>query len=134
MKKLQKDTKRRVVDPVLINKLQSFVIKSKVVSLGEISGKRRSSMKGYSLEFLQHREYSKGDDLRFVDWRIFGKRDKFYVKEFEAETTLRACIFLDVSNSMNYKNKFEYASIVASTLSYLMLINNDIVDLSLIHI
>jgi len=129
-KKLQKDTrrKRRVIDPVLINKISNFVIKSKIVSIGEVSGKHASVFKGHSLEFSHHREYSKGDDLRHIDWKIFGKKDKFYIKQFEAETNLRASILLDVSKSFDYKNKFEYASILSATLSFLFLVNQDNLD------
>ncbi|HLD29500.1 MAG TPA: DUF58 domain-containing protein, partial [bacterium] len=74
-----------------------------------------------------------GDDLRYLDWKILGKRDRFYIREFVAETNLNALILLDISSSMNYKNKFDYACVMAASLAYLLLSGNDAVGLIAFH-
>src|SRR4051812_40821040 len=91
----------------------------------------RSPYFGRSVEFLQHREYSVGDDLRHVDWKVWAKQDRFYVKQFEEETNLRLTLLVDVSNSMRYGagplNKFEYAATIAVSLAYLAILQQDAV-------
>src|SRR5437868_12112333 len=93
----------------------------------------RSPFFGHSVEFVQHREYVAGDDLRHLDWKVWSKTDRFYVKQYEEETNLRSTIVLDVSESMHYGrgalNKYEYACTVAACLGYLLLRQQDSVGL-----
>ena len=98
---------------------------------GFLSGMHRSPYFGQSVEFLQHREYVIGDDLRHVDWKVWARQDRLYVKQFEEDTNLRCTLLVDVSNSMQYGNgplnKYEYACTVASSLAYLILQQQDAV-------
>ena len=102
--------------------------------LGNVSGRHASPHRGASVEFAEYRKYVPGDDLRRLDWRAFGRSDRFYVKEFEADTNLRCCIVLDTSGSMNFGStgitKIEYARKIAGTLSYLAVQQGDAVGLS----
>src|SRR5690349_15458934 len=89
----------------------------------------KSPFFGHSVEFVQHREYSTGDDIRHLDWKVWSKTDRFYIKQFEAETNLRTTLVVDVSESMRYGrgalNKYEYACTVAACLAYLLLRQQD---------
>jgi uncharacterized protein (DUF58 family) len=101
---------------------------------GFISGKHKSPFKGFSVEFAEHREYSPGDEVRYIDWRTYAKRDRYYIKEFEEETNLRCWILLDVSGSMRYGGrgeitKYRYACFLAAALAYLMLHQQDAVGM-----
>ncbi len=101
---------------------------------GFISGLHRSPHKGFSVEFAEHREYTPGDDLRHLDWGAWARSDRYYIKQYEQETNLRAHILLDVSASMNYKHdskitKFTYACFLAACLSYLMCRQQDSVGM-----
>jgi uncharacterized protein (DUF58 family) len=96
---------------------------------GFISGLHRSPFFGHSVEFVQHREYVPGDDLRHLDWKVWSKTDRFYVKQYEEETNLRSTVVVDVSESMHYGrgplDKYAYACTVAACLSYLLLRQQD---------
>lgn len=96
---------------------------------GFLAGMHRSPYFGQSVEFLQHREYVTGDDLRHVDWKVWARQDRLYVKQFEEDTNLRCTMLVDVSNSMSYGqgplNKYEYASTIAGSLAYLVLKQQD---------
>jgi uncharacterized protein (DUF58 family) len=98
---------------------------------GFLSGEHRSPYFGQSIEFLQHREYAPGDDLRRIDWKVWAKQDRLYVKQYEEETNLRATLVVDVSAGMSYGsgplNKYEYASTIAVSLAYLLLRQQDAV-------
>src|SRR5690606_27454559 len=98
---------------------------------GLLSGMHRSPYFGQSVEFLQHRQYVPGDELRHVDWKAWAKQDRLYVKQFEEETNLRCTLLVDVSASMQYGrgplNKYEYAATVATSLAYLLLKQHDAV-------
>jgi len=100
---------------------------------GMMMGRHRSPYKGSSVEFVEHRQYHPGDEIRHIDWRAFGKTGRYYVKEYEDETNLRAYILLDASGSMKYAGaslaKFDYARIIAATLSWLLLSQRDSVGL-----
>src|SRR5437868_3006917 len=89
----------------------------------------RSPFFGHSVEFVQHREYVSGDDLRHLDWKVWSKTDRFYIKQFEAETNLRGTLVVDVSESMHYGrgalNKYQYACTIAACLGYLLLRQQD---------
>jgi uncharacterized protein (DUF58 family) len=100
---------------------------------GFCSGLHRSPHKGFSVEFKQHRQYVPGDEIRHIDWRVFGRSDRFYIREYEEETNLRSTILLDLSGSMNYGrgavSKYQYATRLAACLAYLMLGQQDSVGL-----
>jgi uncharacterized protein (DUF58 family) len=103
---------------------------------GFLGGVHRSPYKGSSVEFAEHRQYYPGDEIRHIDWRAYGKTDRYFVKEFEEETNLRAHILLDASGSMGYRgqgpSKLEYAQRVAAALAYLMLAQRDAVGLAVL--
>jgi uncharacterized protein (DUF58 family) len=102
---------------------------------GYVAGLHRSPYRGFSIEFAEHREYSPGDDLRYLDWKVFGRTDKFYLKQFEDETNLICYLVLDVSESMRYRgpqsalSKLEYAQCVAASLAWLVIQQQDSVGL-----
>ncbi len=108
---------------------------------GFIAGKHRSPKKGFSVEFAEHRQYVPGDDLRNLDWRVVGRKDRYYIKQYIEETNLRATILLDASGSMGYRgdraaeldgnklSKFEYAKYIAAVLSYLLVGQQDAVGM-----
>ncbi|MBT3199502.1 MAG: DUF58 domain-containing protein [Phycisphaerales bacterium] len=110
----------------------SFTVRQAVE--GFISGLHRSPHKGFSVEFAEHREYAPGDDLRHLDWVAWARSDRYYIKQYEQETNLRAHILLDASASMNYKHdakitKFQYGCFLASCLTYLMCRQQDSVGM-----
>ena len=100
-------------------------------SKGFLSGLHRSPYYGQSVEFVQHREYVPGDDFRRIDWKVWSKTDKYYIKQYEEDTNLRTLLLVDVSESMNYGSgamtKYDYACTVAAALSYLLLRQSDAV-------
>jgi uncharacterized protein (DUF58 family) len=101
--------------------------------LGSVSGRHRSPVRGSSLEFAQYRKYVPGDDTRRLDWRTWGRSDRFYIKEFEADTNLRLCLLIDTSGSMAYgpagSTRFDYARRMAGTLAYIAANQGDAVGL-----
>ena len=102
---------------------------------GTVTGRHSSPHKGFSVEFAEHRQYTAGDDLRDLDWRVYGKTDRYYIKQYEQQTNLRAHILLDISQSMNYSGdggttKFEYGCFLTACLSYLMTRQQDMVALA----
>src|ERR1700747_3564537 len=99
---------------------------------GTISGQHKSPHRGSSVEFAEYRNYTPGDDIRRLDWRVFGRTDRFYMKEFDAETNLRCYFVLDCSASMNFgKNgtRFDYARKLIATLAYLIVHQGDAASL-----
>ena len=100
-----------------------------------MAGSHRSPTRGFSIEFAEHREYSPGDDLRYVDWKVYGRTDKFYLKQFEDETNLLCYLVLDVSESMRYQgpdspwSKLDHAACTAASLAWLVLQQQDAVGL-----
>lgn len=120
---------RRLLDPEIIARLRGLELRARGVVAGSISGMHRSAYRGFSVEFAEHRQYVPGDDLRYIDWRIFGRQDRFYIKEYEEETNLRCNILLDASRSMAYASagvsKFEYASQMAAVLAYVLIHQQD---------
>ena len=123
------------LDPVALGKLKNLSIAARRVVEGFFAGQHRSPQKGFSIEFAEHREYTPGVDPRHIDWRVFGRRDKLYVKQYEEETSLRCYLLVDKSASMGYKSdaaklsKLEYASFLAASLAYLMAFQHDAVGL-----
>lgn len=120
---------RKYLDPATVSKLASIELKARLVVEGFIVGLHRSPYHGFSVEFAEHRQYMPGDDFKHVDWKVYGKSDRFYIKQFEEETNLKAYILLDASRSMGYKSdgisKLEYGSYLAASLAYLMLRQQD---------
>ncbi len=123
----------QLIDPKALLKLGRLELIARQVVEGFVSGKHRSPYKGFSVEFAEHREYTPGDDLRDLDWRVYARSDRYYIKQYEEETNLRAYVLLDASGSMRYTgdsiSKFRYAQFVAATLAHLMLHQQDAVGL-----
>lgn len=118
-------TSIKYLDPEVIARLRGLDLRARSIVAGFISGMHRSAYHGFSVEFAEHRQYVQGDDLRYIDWRIFGRADRLYVKEYEEETNLRCNILLDASRSMAYRgdaalSKFEFAAKLAASLAYLL--------------
>ncbi len=125
----------KFLDPVALSKLGGLELVARLVVEGFISGLHRSPYQGYSVEFAEHRQYMPGDEIKHIDWKVYGKSDRFYIKKFEEETNLKAYILLDTSGSMGYGSgdlsKLEYGCYLAASLSYLMLRQRDYVGLAL---
>jgi uncharacterized protein (DUF58 family) len=125
-----------LLDPRTIAQLQGLALRARRVVEGYVAGLHRSPYHGFSNEFAEHREYVAGDDLRYVDWKVFGKTDKVYLKQFEVETNLICYLLLDTSESMQYQgpgaalSKLAYAQCAAAALAYLVLHNRDSVGLA----
>lgn len=125
----------KYLDPQTLAKLQGLELRARLIVEGYVSGVHRSPYHGFSIEFAEHREYVPGDDLRFVDWKVFGKTDKVYLKQYEEETNLVSYLLLDTSESMRYQSddapmsKLEYAQSIAAAISYLVLQQQDSVGL-----
>ena len=122
---------KRFLHPEAIKRISRLDLRARHIVEGFLSGMHRSPYFGQSVEFLQHREYVAGDDLRHVDWKVWAKQDRLYVKQYEEDTNLRCTMLVDVSNSMVYGrgalNKYEYACTVVSSLAYLLLKQQDAV-------
>jgi uncharacterized protein (DUF58 family) len=121
-------------DPTELARYGGLTLFARGIVEGALAGIHRSPFKGFSVEFAEHRPYSPGDEVRRIDWRTYGKTDRYYVKEFEDETNLTAYIVVDASGSMRYRgradlSKFEVARRVAASLSYLLLAQLDAVGL-----
>ena len=116
-------------DPLVLARLSNLYLRARWVVEGIMSGIHRSRSKGFSVEFEEHREYSPGDEIRRIDWKALGKFDRYFIKEYEDETNLRAYLILDTSASMNYASngitKFEYGCILTASLAYLILKQQD---------
>ena len=120
---------KRYLHPEAIARITRLELRARAVVEGVLAGLHKSPYKGQSVEFLQHREYVRGDDLRRVDWKVWARQDRLYVKEFEEETSLRLALVVDASSSMDYKSgslsKFEYAATLAASLAWLALSHGD---------
>ncbi|MCX8037431.1 MAG: DUF58 domain-containing protein [Candidatus Sumerlaeia bacterium] len=120
------------IDPEIYNRVHKMVLRARAIVEGTIVGQHRSPYHGFSVEFRQHREYAPGDDLRYLDWKVFGRSDRFFLKQYEQETNFIGHILVDLSESMRYgskpnQTKAEYAKLLAATLSYLILQQRDAV-------
>lgn len=122
---------RRFLHPEAIKRIARLELRSRHIVEGFLAGMHRSPYFGQSVEFLQHRQYVPGDDLRHVDWKVWARQDRLYVKQYAEDTNLRCTLIVDVSASMSYGNgplnKFEYACTLAGSLAYLMLKQQDAV-------
>jgi uncharacterized protein (DUF58 family) len=116
---------REFFQPEIIEKIKNFVLLSREIVDGALSGLHKSYHLGQSIEFSQHKEYSQGDDLKDLDWKAFAKSDKYFIKQYERETNARVIILVDASQSMNFGTvgitKFEYAKQLSGALSFLFL-------------
>jgi uncharacterized protein (DUF58 family) len=115
----------RFLDPAVIARLGTMELKARTVVEGFLSGLHRSPYKGFSVEFAEYRQYLPGDDLSTLDWKVYARSDRHYVKKFEEETNLECHLLLDVSASMAYRgaaamSKLEYGSVLAASLAFLM--------------
>lgn len=123
------ETPKSYFDPKVLAGIANLALRARWVVEGMMSGIHRSRAKGFSVEFEEHREYSPGDEIRRIDWKALGKFDRYFIKEYEDETNLRAYLLLDASASMNYASdgvtKFDYACTLTASLAYLILKQQD---------
>src|SRR3954465_12699495 len=121
------------LDPSALPRFGRLELLARLVVEGVMAGLHKSPFKGFSVEFAEHRQYGPGDEIKHIDWRTYGKTDRYYVKEFEEETNLKAYLVVDTSSSMGYAgktaSKFEYARQLAASLAYLMISQRDAVGL-----
>jgi uncharacterized protein (DUF58 family) len=132
----------KYLQPDVVSKLANMELRARMVVEGFITGMHKSPYHGFSVEFAEHRQYMPGDEIRRVDWKVYGKTDRYYIKQYEEETNLKSYIILDASASMSFSSdssdhkkekrisKLEYASFVAAALSYLMVQQRDAVGLT----
>ncbi len=123
------DGDKNYFDPKVLAGISNLALRARWVVEGLMSGIHRSRAKGFSVEFEEHREYSPGDEIRRIDWKALGKFDRYFIKEYEDETNLRAYLLMDASASMNYASdgitKFDYGCTLTASLAYLILKQQD---------
>jgi len=127
---------RRYLDPKVVNRLGRLEVKARLIVEGFLQGSHRSPYRGASVEFAEHREYVPGDDLRHLDWKVYGRNDRYYVKQYEEETDLRCLIALDTSGSMRFPEGFDvtrwqYGTLLTAALSHLLVRQRDAAGLAL---
>ncbi|MCH7690626.1 MAG: DUF58 domain-containing protein [candidate division Zixibacteria bacterium] len=125
---------QQYLDPEIVSKLKGMEIRARMVVEGFIAGLHKSPYHGFSVEFAEHRQYMPGDNIRDIDWKVYAKSDRYYIKQFEEETNLKAYLLLDCSASMAYQSgdritKMDYARLLCGALSYMMLKQRDAVGL-----
>jgi uncharacterized protein (DUF58 family) len=125
-----------LLDPITLQKLASLELRARAVVEGVLAGRHRSPHHGVSIEFAEHKEYAPGDEVKHLDWKAYGKFDRYYVKRFEQETELQALLVIDTSGSMGYRgqsdsglSKLEYVEVLAASLAHLLLRQQDRVGL-----
>ena len=127
--------KRKYLDPLILAKIDNMALRARLVVEGYLIGQHKSPYHGFSVEFAEHRAYGSGDEIRHIDWKLYGKTDRYYVKRYEEETNLRSYILLDTSQSMTYGSgeitKLEYGSYLSAALTHLMLNQRDAMGLVL---
>jgi len=129
----------RYIDPAIFNRIERLELAARQVVEGFMAGRHRSPYHGFSVEFAQHREYALGDDPRHLDWKIFAKADRYYIKQYEVETNFTAHILHDASESMLYQSprsafsKLEFANYLTAALSYLILSQTDSVGVGIFN-
>ena len=126
----------KYLQPRVVAQLANMELRARLVVEGFITGLHKSPYHGFSVEFTEHRPYMPGDEIRHIDWKAYGKTDRYYIKEFEEETNLKTYLILDASKSMDYASdgqlkKIEYASYLAAALGYLMVEQRDAVGLTI---
>src|SRR5215831_16313114 len=124
----------RFLDPAVVSRLGTLELKARTIVEGFLSGLHRSPFKGFSVEFAEYRQYIHGDDLATIDWKVYARSDRYYVKKFEEETNLDCHVLLDVSGSMAYGSKgltkLQYGACLAASIAYLMNRQRDAVGLA----
>src|SRR5215204_6457921 len=122
------------LQPDVIARAQALGLKARALVEGLRVGDHKSPYRGFSVEFVQHREYVPGDDLRHIDWRVYGRAERYTIKQFEQETNFIGHVLLDASKSMLYgdgrENKLEYAKLLAATLAFVIVHQRDSVGLN----
>jgi len=129
---------QKYLDPKVLSKIRRLDLQARLVVEGFISGMHHSRFRGFSVEFAEHREYSPGDDIKHLDWKVLGRTDRLYIKQYEVETNLRATFLVDVSESMRYgengredrMSKYHYSACAAASLAMLLLGQQDAVGLA----
>jgi uncharacterized protein (DUF58 family) len=125
----------KYLDPAVLAEISRLDLRARQVVEGYVSGLHKSPRKGYSVEFAEHREYVAGDDIRHIDWKLWGREDRWYIKQYEEETNLRCHFLLDISESMRFGtgplNKFEYSATAAAGMAFLLLKQRDAVGIRL---
>jgi uncharacterized protein (DUF58 family) len=133
---MPQDALRKYLDPSMLARLQGLELKARLIVEGYVSGWHKSPYHGFSVEFAEHREYVPGDDLRYVDWKVYGKSDRYYLKQFDEETNFACHLLVDTSESMGYRSdraawsKLAYAQHAAAALAYLVIRQQDAVGLA----
>lgn len=127
---------REYLNPQIISRINNLDLRARLVVEGFMVGLHKSPYHGFSVEFSQHRPYMQGDNLRSVDWRVFGKTEKYFIKQYEEETNLKSYLILDCSKSMSYASnnqisKLDYASTLVAALSYMMIKQQDAISLTI---
>ena len=126
---------RKYLEPDFVSKLKGLELRARMVVEGFIAGMHKSPYHGFSVEFAEHRQYMPGDNIRDIDWKVYAKSDRYYIKQYEEETNLKAYLLLDCSKSMAYSsdekrvNKLDYAGMLSGALSYMLLKQRDAVGL-----
>jgi len=124
-----------LLDPLAIARAESLGLNARYIVEGYMAGEHKSPYRGFAIEFAQHREYTHGDDTRHLDWKVLGRTDRYYIKQYEQETNYVANILLDGSESMKYGSgkltKLQYGKMIAACLAYLILHQGDAVALGL---
>src|SRR5215207_8895888 len=129
----QTDTTGSFIDPHTLMRIKNLQLRAKIIVQGFLSGLHRSPHHGFSVEFSEYRQYTPGDDPRYLDWRLYARSDRYYIKRFEDETNLRCHLLVDLSRSMAYGSlawtKAEYANTLAATLAYFLSTQRDAVGM-----
>jgi uncharacterized protein (DUF58 family) len=124
---------QRYLDPLTLAKVHGLELQARLVVEGYLAGMHKSPYHGFSVEFAQHREYVPGDDIKHIDWKVYGRTGRFFLKQYDEDTNLVCWLLLDVSDSMRYGSKqltkYDYASMAAASLAYLILQQSDSVGL-----
>jgi uncharacterized protein (DUF58 family) len=133
----QKPTAGELIDPATLMRINSLELRARLVVEGFWSGLNRSPYHGFSVEFTEYRQYTPGDDPRYLDWKLFARSDRYYIKRYEDETNLRCHLLLDLSRSMEYGSlsytKLDYARTLVATLAYFLSTQRDAVGLVTFH-
>jgi len=128
-------TSTHLLDPARLSEIAGLELKARLIVEGYLSGTHRSPFRGFSVEFAEHREYVPGDDLRYVDWKVYGKSDRIYLKQFDEETNFACTVLFDASESMTYQSsraaitKLEFARWLAASIAYLVVRQHDAMGL-----
>ena len=127
---------KKILDPFVINRIKNFDLRARLVVEGFLSGLHLSPFKGYSIEFSEHTAYNPGDPIELIDWKVYARTERYYLKKFQEDTNMRVYLLLDISNSMAFGSPFsklDYAKTLVASLSYLFLRQNDAVSLTLFN-